>query len=67
VSDIPLSSSLPGTWELASPQDRTAAGETRIEPSLGEDPVENDRLAISLQTAVQGETVTRTLTWKRVG
>lgn len=145
---VPLSSSLPGTWELVSREDRTASGEKRVEPSLGDDPVailiydrtghfaaqfmkrdrsgssaaaisaagtnnsrtiggydayfgtytvndadgtvtqrlagslapenvgivltramqvENDRLVIALQTTVQGETVTRTLTWKRVG
>ena len=35
----PLSQALPGTWELRSREDRTASGERRIEPSLGEDPV----------------------------
>ena len=144
---VPLSTSLPGTWELLSREDRTASGEKRVEPSLGEDPValliydraghfaaqfmkrdrsgssapvsaggtnnsraiggydayfgtytvddaqgtvtqrltgslavenvgivltrsmqvERDRLVIALQTTVQGENVTRTLTWKRVG
>ncbi len=144
---IPLGSSLPGTWELVSREDRTASGEKRVEPSLGDDPVallyydrsghfaaqfmkrdrssssnvvsaagannsraiggydayfgtytvndaegtvtqrlqgclapenvgivltramsvENDRLTIALQTTVQGETVTRTLTWRRMG
>jgi hypothetical protein len=34
-----LSSQLPGTWELESRIDVTAAGERRPEPSLGEDPV----------------------------
>ena len=144
----PLSTTLPGTWELLSREDRTVSGEKRAEPSLGDDPValliydraghfaaqfmkrdrssssdavasaagannsraiggydayfgtytvndadgtvtqrltgslapenvgivltramevENDRLVIALQTTVQGETVTRTLTWKRVG
>ena len=35
----PLSTVLVGTWELLSRVDRTAAGEPRIEPRLGEDPV----------------------------
>ena len=35
----PLSEALIGTWELLSRVDRTAAGERRIEPGLGEDPV----------------------------
>lgn len=35
----PLSQALPGTWELQSRVDRTASGERRVEPSLGEDPV----------------------------
>jgi hypothetical protein len=35
----PLSKVLVGTWELLSRVDRTAAGERRIEPGLGEDPV----------------------------
>jgi hypothetical protein len=35
----PLSASLPGTWQLVSRIDRTAAGERRIDPSLGEDPI----------------------------
>jgi hypothetical protein len=34
-----LSASLPGTWQLLSRIDVTAAGERRPEPSLGEDPV----------------------------
>jgi hypothetical protein len=34
-----LSEALIGTWELLSRVDRTAAGERRIEPGLGEDPV----------------------------
>jgi hypothetical protein len=35
----PLSERLPGTWQLQSRIDVTAAGERRPEPSLGEDPV----------------------------
>jgi hypothetical protein len=35
----PLSTTLVGTWELQSRVDRTAGGERRIEPSLGEDPI----------------------------
>ena len=35
----PLSATLIGTWELLSRVDRTAAGERRTEPRLGEDPV----------------------------
>ena len=38
-SSKPLSSSLIGTWELLSRVDRTASGERRVEPSLGEDPI----------------------------
>ena len=34
-----ISDSLPGTWELLSRIDTTDAGERRVEPSLGEDPV----------------------------
>src|SRR5512143_3206464 len=34
-----LSRALIGTWELVSRVDRTAAGEHRIEPSLGENPI----------------------------
>ena len=34
-----LAATLPGTWRLLSRVDRTANGERRIEPSLGEDPV----------------------------
>jgi hypothetical protein len=34
-----LSDTLPGTWELLSRSDRTDAGEARIDPALGEDPV----------------------------
>jgi len=39
TSDIPLSSSLPGTWLLQSRIDVTVSGERRPEPSLGEDPI----------------------------
>ena len=35
----PLSATLPGTWQLLSRIDVTAAGERRPEPSLGEDPL----------------------------
>jgi len=35
----PLSALLPGTWELVSRVDVDDAGERRVEPSLGEDPV----------------------------
>ena len=35
----PLSATLPGSWQLLSRIDITAAGERRPEPSLGEDPV----------------------------
>ena len=35
----PLSATLPGTWQLVSRIDVTAAGERRPEPSLGEDPL----------------------------
>jgi hypothetical protein len=34
-----LSTALPGTWRLVSRIDCTPAGERRVEPSLGEDPV----------------------------
>jgi hypothetical protein len=34
-----LSQELVGTWELVSRIDRTATGERRVEPLLGEDPV----------------------------
>lgn len=36
---LPLSATLPGTWELISRIDVTDAGERRVEPSLGEDPI----------------------------
>ena len=39
LSRQPLSATLPGTWQLLSRIDITAAGERRPEPSLGEDPV----------------------------
>lgn len=51
-----LSKALIGTWELLSRVDRTAAGERRIEPALGEDPV---------AAGDDGEPVTRTLVWRR--
>ena len=35
----PLSELLPGTWELLSRVDLTDAGERRVEPILGEDPI----------------------------
>jgi lipocalin-like protein len=35
----PLSAALVGTWELLSREDVTHAGERRLEPSLGSDPV----------------------------
>ena len=34
-----LSKVLVGTWELLSRVDRTASGERRLEPSLGDDPI----------------------------
>ena len=34
-----LADRLVGSWELLSRLDRTAAGESRVEPSLGSDPV----------------------------
>ena len=34
-----LNAVLPGTWKLISRRDCTAAGERRVEPSLGEDPI----------------------------
>ena len=37
-SKQPLSATLPGTWQLLSRVDVTAAGERQPEPSLGEDP-----------------------------
>lgn len=36
---VPLSTSLLGSWRLVSRIDRTASGERRIDPSLGEDPI----------------------------
>jgi lipocalin-like protein len=35
----PLSSTLVGSWELLTREDRTLGGEARIEPSLGADPI----------------------------
>ena len=34
-----LADGLVGTWQLVSRTDRTASGERRVEPSLGQDPV----------------------------
>ena len=39
TANPPLSAMLPGTWELLSRIDITDAGERRVDPSLGEDPV----------------------------
>lgn len=39
MSPEPLSALLPGTWELLSRTDVNDAGEARIEPALGSDPV----------------------------
>jgi Lipocalin-like domain len=39
MSKPALSQSLPGTWQLLSRLDVTAAGERRPEPALGEDPI----------------------------
>ncbi len=39
TSSRPLSTTLIGTWELLSREDRTPAGERRIDPSLGADPI----------------------------
>jgi len=36
---VALSAALPGSWQLLSRVDVTAAGERRVEPSLGEDPL----------------------------
>jgi len=36
---VPLSVSLPGTWELLSRIDVTDAGDRRVDPALGADPV----------------------------
>ena len=38
-SPQPLSTTLVGTWELLSREDYTPAGERRVEPSLGSDPI----------------------------
>ncbi|MDB6095444.1 MAG: lipocalin-like protein [Verrucomicrobia bacterium] len=38
-SQPPLSAELIGTWELLSREDNNHAGERRIEPSLGSDPI----------------------------
>jgi hypothetical protein len=58
MASEPLSKALIGTWELLIRVDRTAAGERRIEPALGEDPV---------AAGDDGEPVTRTLVWRRAG
>lgn len=39
IDQIPLSSQLPGTWQLESRIDVTTSGERRPETSLGEDPI----------------------------
>lgn len=39
VASTLLSTHLPGTWELLSRVDRTAAGDVMAEPTLGSDPV----------------------------
>ncbi len=36
---VPLSASLPGTWELLSRIDVTDAGDRRVDPALGAEPV----------------------------
>jgi hypothetical protein len=38
VGDVPLSQALVGSWRLLSREDRTASGERRVDPALGEDP-----------------------------
>lgn len=38
-SSAPLSASLVGSWELLSRIDHTSAGEQRIDPALGADPI----------------------------
>jgi len=38
-ASTPLSVSLVGTWELLSRIDRTGAGEERVDPALGADPI----------------------------
>lgn len=38
IGDAPLSTTLPGSWQLLSRIDVTASGERRPETSLGEDP-----------------------------
>jgi hypothetical protein len=39
LNAVPLSETLPGTWQLLSRIDMTASGERRVESSLGEDPI----------------------------
>ena len=38
MGDVPLSQALVGSWRLLSREDRTASGERRVDPALGEDP-----------------------------
>lgn len=39
TTTAPLSTTLVGTWQLLSREDRNAAGERRIDPGLGADPI----------------------------
>ena len=39
MTSIPLSATLPGTWQLLSRIDASASGERLLESSLGEDPI----------------------------
>src|SRR5438876_337394 len=39
ASQKPLSTTLIGTWELLSREDQTRTGESRIDPSLGANPI----------------------------
>lgn len=39
MSSVPLSASLPGTWQLQSRIDVDSSGQRLLEPSLGEDPI----------------------------
>jgi hypothetical protein len=61
-SSQPLSTALPGTWELIS-----LAAENVGQVLTREMAVDGDQLVISVRTTVNGEPVTRTLTWRRVG
>lgn len=38
MGEVPLSQALVGSWRLLSREDRTASGERRVDPALGEDP-----------------------------